>query len=264
MSTAIDLPVPFTYAERLWTGATVGRASGGVLADAQREAAAERVYGAMYTYVAGTIGELVDEAGQAETQRLRIKEIVRAMPWSDVELLAYRALAAGSGQDVVEGFSQCPRCGKQAVTSDVLAELPVLSVDVDDRLTLSLQDPVEIVDVKKAPVIRVDVMTLRRPTIGDCMAANQSYGLADEVRLQYRVYVEAMEQINGEAVDRKTRDTWGMMMMERMSDRDLRTIGEWNMAAGMQTRVTRRCTRCDKTWPTEVSTMGFFASGLAR
>jgi hypothetical protein len=260
------LSVPFEYSGKVWCAAEKGRTNGGVLADAQREASQERVYSAMYTYVAGTLRSLVTEDGTSEEGRNRIREICRQMPWASAEQLALHTLVASGTPDAIDGVYQCPRCGNQVVSevdsADRISALPVLEATAGDVMELALAWPVEVKDSRGDPVVSVSSLRLRRPTLADCMAANVSYGLRDEVRLQYRVSVETIEAVNGEAADKKFRDTWGMYLFDRMDGEDLAAIARWNAAAGVQPMVRKRCTRCGKEWEVPVSTAGFFASGL--
>jgi len=262
------LAVSFSYMGKVWEQFEAGRSTGGVLADAQREAQQERLYGAMYAYVAGTVKALAAADGTVEEGRNRIREVCRQMPWVSAEQVALRTLLASGGHDSVEGIYACPRCGREVVSegeeADRISELTIAEGALDETMPLKLAYPIEVKDNKGETVVSAASITFRRPSLSDCMAANVFFGLNDEVRLAYRINVESIEAVNGAAVDKKFRNTWGMYLFDRMDGDDLQTLAEWQASAGFQTRVMKRCRKCGKTWEVQLSTMGFFASGLTR
>lgn len=261
------LPVPYTFGGHTWSEASVGRITGGAIADAQAAAESEDYFKAILALLSHVVTEMSDGNGGAETDRAQVKNLLREMPTIDAEYLAVQALAiSGDGDnDWIEGVYPCPRCGHQLIiegeVADRVRDLETSYGDADERVQVRLAQPVKIVSQRTGEVIvAVSSVDMRQPTVRDYIRAFSKVGAKDQLRYQYAAYSEALELVNDEKVDERWRATWGPMIFESMDSTDLSAIGMKIREHGLMTRVPRTCPKCGKRWDAEVSTEGFFAS----
>jgi hypothetical protein len=255
----------------VWTEATLGKITGGALADAQAAAEGGDYFKAVLALLAVVVAEVIDEKGVAETDRAQVKTIVREMPSIDAEYLSTEALSLSGGEDYIEGIYRCPRpgCDGEIISegdgADKISDLEtVYAEEPDEPIDMSLASPVRIVNTRTgALLVDVTTLVLRQPVVRDYIRAFSKVGMKDQLRYQYAAYAEAILLVNEEKVDDKWRNTWGSFVFEKMERADLSEVGRRIRSKGLQTRLPKTCPKCGKRWDAEVSTAGFFASKVA-
>ncbi len=265
----MTLPIPFRSAGKVWIEAEVAELTGGCLADARKAADQGDPYGAMLALLVGGVSRIVDDAGAVETDRGRIRAVCREMPWMDGEVLIVHTFLESGGTDEIEGAYSCPRCGRQIVcegeNADHILELPVASAELDSKITHELARPVVVTNLLDgSTMVEVVSVVLRRATMADCIKAFQKVGLSDTARFQFALYGETVQAVGGVDVDAKWRNQWGREVFERMGAGDINALTSEERRVGIQTRVSKICSGCGKTWGVDIQTMSFFASGLRR
>lgn len=265
----MKIPVPFLASgNRLVVTAELDRPKGGVIADAKRVADGGDLYSSILTFLAGTVSQLEGPEGAIEGQA-NIRQALRSIPYQSSDFLALHALALTGVDDKIETYCRCPRCKKQIQDQGVrLQDLEIKFYEPHDgetepRPVVRLQYPVEITNRKTGEILlRVEEVKLRYPCLEDCIVSFRAVGMADQMRLQYRIWLEAIEAVNGEAVDAKWRNEIGVMIFDRMDIVDLKAISASLREYGMAQTVKIRCPSCGKEFEQGVSTADFFAYGL--
>ena len=264
------LPIPFTYAGITYSEASLGKITGGALADAQAAAETGDYFKAILALLAVVVTEIGEEGGAAETDRAQVKNILREMPSIDAEYLSTQALALSGGEDFVEGIYTCPRagCGAEIIAegdnADRISDMETIYGEADEKIEVKLASPVRIVNSRtKEPVVEVRAVSLRQPAVRDYIRAFSRVGMKDQLRYQYAAYAEALELVNDEPIDDRWKGTWGGLVFELMERSDLSEVGRKIRSRGLQTRLQKTCPKCGKRWDAEVSTSGFFASKVS-
>jgi hypothetical protein len=258
----------------------VTRPDGGVIADANKLLSEKKYYDAMKVFVSGCITSLKDEEDNEIEDAKRIKLITGKIPFKVIEDLVIEiAKLMNPDDDGVEGVYKCPmpKCEHKILcqlteeddTRDFLSDIKYtcLDDDSDDRkeMLFTFDPPVEILDVSDNQVAEtVSNITMRHPTVDDCIRASSKEGYIDEARLQYRIFVEAITKVNGEEVQKKWKTRNGMQLflsvknISNISDITTRT----SKSFGYDPRVEKVCPSCGKRFKVEIDTASFFYSAL--
>jgi hypothetical protein len=260
----MQLPIPFDYVGNRVGDFEVSAPRAGVLAETARAAEDGHYYGALFALAAGACKRLGEEEDSAQ-----IKNMLREAPYRDIEWIALSAVVGLSPDDGFEGVYNCPRCGTQHVTAyseeddtrDFISDLEFRVAEEPDQIRVELAEPVEV--RSKGEVIEtVESITIRQPTLRDCMRAESRVGQSDPTRLQLGIYAEALVSVNDNDIDQSYRNRFGSVVMDRLTIRDLRTLEQGTSRWGLQTQIDKRCRKCGKEWKAPVNTMGFFESAL--
>jgi hypothetical protein len=261
---AIRLPIPI-FSEKIFEEVTIRRLVAGVLADTHRIVEKGDIYKAIQTFVAGGIESIGDI-----TDRPSINSLVGKMPFKSAYYLATKIIFLDEKDDGVEGYYPCPRCnepkiceaGEDRDTRDFISDLKINYMEGKDNLfTVELDNPVEIKD-ESGGEEGILKLALHYPTLNDCSAAFNRAGDKDKGRLQFQIYVQALEQVNDNEVDRKYKNSLGMFIFEKMDRKDIRKISDKCEEFGMKTEATKICNKCQKEFVVEINTANFFGSAL--
>lgn len=257
--------IPVHYKGKVYTEGDLIKPRGGVLADAEKSA--NDMIG-IVKLVSGCLSSIVSLDGETISNKNEIENIVRQMPYQTAEYLAMKVFVNRS-DGAVEQIVPCPRCKEEYIyewISDEIDnrirfdEFEVNTYEGDDDIviSISLDDPIEIVNAKTKEVIqRVEDMAFRMPTMNDGISASMKYG-NDPSRRQYQMYVSALTRINGNEIDIAYRNTWGMWLFDRMNWDDIKKISDQVKKYGIVKTKNRTCDHCGKVFDFIVDTSNFF------
>jgi hypothetical protein len=254
------LPVPFEWGGEVYAEAEVKAATAGVIADTSKALKDGNWYAGMQVFVAGCLESL-----GSQRDLTGIRQAVREMPYQDAEFIAIQVFIAMGVSDDVSALYTCPRagCGKTITgESEKVGDLQVVESEDPVVVRRELKTPVEVKSLKGEPQCDVLELAIRAPSLGELSKAFAKFGESDLVRVEFAAYVASTELLNGRPPERQWFTTWGMMAFNRMSAEDANAITEEFRRYGVQNRVTKTCPKCGFEWEAEVSTAGFFVSGL--
>jgi len=274
------LPIPIFTENKVYTGVEITRPRASVIADTKTAVDDGQIFGAIKRFLSGCIKSLLTEDEEEIDDKAEIKRALSLMPFRSAEHLVLQVmLLVDPDNDGVEGIYECPRCGKKIVaelikddtidldTRDFISMLPVNYMDEDEpTITISLQDPVNLINKNTKEVLdSVESFTLRHPNLNDCMVAERIHGTRDAVRMQFAMYIEAITEINGNPVDKKYKNTFGMLIFENIKNvrEDLGSLNQSVAKYGVNPDVDKNCNGCGKVFSVPISTSSFFVSGLA-
>lgn len=276
-------PVPLKIDNTVYHSCDVEAPTAGVLADTRKAADTGDRFNATLIFLTGCIKSIIAD-GNEITDRLAIKSALRRLPYRSAEVIALKAILQVHDNDGIEGIYPCPRCHYQVISQIVEENGEVISDTRDfisninieymqeygEGFTINLSDTVYIqnmkteepfIDPKTQQAVSMSSITMRHPTLGDCIEAYLKQGGTDEMRLQYRIYVEAITEIDGMPVDRSWKEKYGMMLFEKIkSIKDIGIIAQKANEYGIARKVKKNCPKCGKEWQAEVNTSNFFES----
>jgi len=272
------LPIPVFSKDGIYTDVEIEKPRGAVIADAKKAADSSDVYSALKIFVAGCVTSLLKD-DEIISDKAAINNKVAIMPYKTAEYLATRImLLYDPDMDAVEGFYPCPRCGNKIKaeyikdgeveidTRDYISNLPTLVMEnPTEFITIQLTDPVIIKNKQTGEIKeKIESITMRWPTLTDCIVAGRKVNRQDIVRMQFAIYVEAMTAVNDIPVDNKWKSVVGMMIFENIKNvkEDLGKLNQIVNQYGLQQKIKKICNSCGKEWETDINTAGFFVSAL--
>lgn len=252
----------------------IKKPSGAVIADTQKIVKTGDLFSAIKTFISGCVVGIGDISDKQQ-----IKNLVGQMPYRSAETVALKIMAEYyPDDDGIEGVYRCPRCGDKIIaelkeqdgmkidTRDFISMLPIGYMETPEyTIDIELSEPVILRNTLNGEIIlTVNSFAMQYPTIENCINAYNKQGLDDDVRLQYVMYAEAIKSINGQPVDQRWINSYGLPLFEGMKDvrSDIGTITEKIRQYGIQTTVPKKCRSCGKEWRASVNTANFFASAL--
>jgi hypothetical protein len=276
-------PIPFKIDDTLYHSCDVDAPNAGVLADTRKAADVGDRFNSTLVFLTGCVKSIISD-DTVITDRQAIKSALRRVSYRSAEVIALKAILQVHDDDGIEGVYPCPRCGYHVIsqiveengevisdTRDFIGNLDIeYMTDYVDGFGIVLSEPVYLInmktnepmlDLKTQQQVSMSSMKLRHPTLGDCIEAQAKQGTSDEMRLQFRIYVEAMIEIDGQPADKQFKEKYGMMLFERIKDvNDLGKISKEVHKYGIARRVDKHCPQCGKDWKAGVNTSNFFES----
>ena len=269
------LPVLYQTKENLYTEVEVKKPSGKVISDTN-EAKIKNPYTAMRAFVSGCIVRIISEDKEI-TEEVSIKRACDLMSTKNLEYLSQELMVLYyNGEDFIEGVYECPRChetviaqkeiddGMEIDTRDRISDLKVVFMEDPSLLTLeiALTTPVSI--KTETFVEEINSLTIGFPTTEDTIKAYASVGDKNEVRLQYAIYANALQKINGEEVDTSWKRNFGLKLFNGIEEvkEDIGKISDHINSFGVDPRLEKTCKECGKVWHPLINTPNFFDSAL--
>lgn len=268
----MQLYTPIFFGGKVYVEAEIKKPTPGVLADAHRLMGENKLGSALLAFVSGSIESLTDKEGKIEIKKDQIKIICRDMKQRCIEDIAIDIMLSLDSEDAIEGVYNCPRCHKQKVcesrdgidTRDYISELEITYFDKEeDYCEIELTEPYE--RKEKDEVVEViTTLGFKYPTITDYIQCSARYGTKDEIRVQYALYVECLQNVNGVEIDKQWKNRHGMYMIENLKNVkiDLSKISTEINKYGRNNKVKKTCEFCGKEWMAFLNTANFFVSGL--
>ena len=265
---SIRLPIPITFDGKTYREASLKSIKASVIADANKVVQRGDTYKAIQIFLTGCLESIEDV-----TDRHTISGLVGNMPYKTAWYLAIKAIMADEKDDGVEGMYPCPRCGEKKVceydkdedldTRDYLSQLGVHYKEDEDKdgLEFDLEKPVQILDVDKN-VRTIEKLEMAFPTLNHCSRAFGKVGDKDTIRMQFAVYTQALKKVDGEEVDNRFRNSFGIHIFGEMERRDIMKIGDEVDKYGLETEIEKICNKCGKEFKANINTSNFFVSAL--
>ena len=274
----VRLAVPVFYKDTKYEKAEIVKPSGAVLADTKKSADTGDIFSALRVFLIGCVVSITTESGDEIDDKVSIKTLIGKMPYKTAEQLSFEIVKMYNGDDDgIEAVYYCPRCGSQTIaelvnnddleidTRDHLSDLQIGYYDGDGFLSCCLNEPVQIKNAANNTVIEeIREFKMRFPTLEDGISAYQKYGMKDEVRLQFAMFVNALTEINGTPADNKWKNAVGMVFFEGIKDvrHDIGNITKEINSYGVIPEIDKICKQCGKHWKAVVNTSNFFGSAL--
>jgi hypothetical protein len=267
----IKLPIPVLDSNSKIISAEIKKPRGGVLADTSLAMESGNVYKAMQVLLQGCISKLEWEDGNIVEDSFRIKQIVGNIPYKTAEFLCIQIFLLRVDDDGVDAIYECPRCGHRVITEkindfdtrDHISDLEIQFCN-NDFFTIKIDPAVEIVNkANNEPVEIIDSITMRHPTLNDCIKALGRCNPNDKIRLQYNIWAEALTKVNGNDIDNKYRNRWGTLIFEYMEDEKAQNeIAENTTMYGFNPELDKICSNCGKQYKAVLPTASFFSTAL--
>ncbi len=248
----VKLPVPIPECDTV----NVGELKGGVIADAKKILVNEgNPYKAMRTFVTGSI--VIDGVSNNI-------DIVNKMPYKTMETVLIKILTQNK-HDTIEGVYPCPMCGmkkyRTGENSDHISDLETVYSE-NKPIDFELSNPVLINAMEDYNIDKVSTLTLNYPTTLNVIVAYENQGKKDSLRLQYRIWIEALIKVNGIEVESKFKNRYGMQIFENMIKDDLQAVQKKIDYIGLITTKKFTCNDCGQEWEETLNTSNFFDSIL--
>jgi hypothetical protein len=274
-------PIPLKINDVLYHSCDIDAPTPGVLADTKKVADTGDRFNSTLVFLAGCIKSIVSETAEI-SERIQLKSALRKLPFRSGEVIALKSILQVHDDDGIEGIYPCPRCNHRVVsqivsengetisdTRDFIRNLDIEYMqDYEETFDIQLTKPTYIingktgepmVDMKTNLQIGMSALKMKHPTLGHCIEAQAKQGSSDDMRLQYRIYVEAITEIDGMEIDRPYRDKYGMMLFEKIPDiKDIGEISKRVHTYGIASKVKKICPSCGKEWMARVNTSNFF------
>jgi len=217
------LPIPIFDKEDYFDEIELVRPKPFVIADTHK-LTKTNFYQAIKYFVSGCC---VGLAGSRETEdKAEIRRIIKYMPFRSIEMAAIEIVLLLDEDDGVEGIYPCPLCKKKIIsryiagedpddpemdTRDFIRDLHISYMeDRSKDFEISLNEPLVIKNASTGEELqRVDKIKMEYATIQHCINAYGKVGMSDEMRLQFAIYAESLQEINDKPVDDKwKRKNW--------------------------------------------------------
>lgn len=277
------LPVSINYKDITYLEVEVEAPSAGLIANTINTIdRSGDSYSGLHTWITGCIKSIKSDEKEI-TDKSQIRVMVRHMPYKSAEFVALQTILMVNEDDEIEGVYQCPRCNNQIIAertmqdgeeiSNTLDYVEDLDVNFTENGTISFShDFHDTIKIKsgqpgkegKAILEEIQSMEFHYPTLGDCISAYSKCGSNDKARLQFMIYVESIEKVNGQPVDKKWKTRYGIKAFNSIKNlkKDLLEIFRKGNEYGLDPNVKKNCNKCSKKWEEPVNSMNFFGSAL--
>jgi len=270
------LPIPIFKDDSTYKEIEFKKPTPGVLADTQKVAQSGDSFSAIIKFLQGCIVRIDDIS-----DRVSISSLVRNIPYKTSEYCNIKIMTSLDEDDGIEGIYGCPRCKHSTIAEkksdiqtgelifdnrDHISDLVVTYYEGDEnKIYHEFKEPFEIKNASNGEVIQeIYNISMRFPTMDDCIKASQKQGKNDDMRFQFAVYLEALTHVNEQSVDSRFKNMFGMKLFEIIPDvkNDLWGIKEKVDKYGISRRIKKVCPSCGKEWMALVNTSGFFEYDL--
>lgn len=258
--------VPVYHGGKIYTHGELIKPKGGILADAEK---APNEMTGIVRLVSGCLKSVTSSDGEVTADKNQIEGIVRHMPFQSAEYLAKLVFVRRS-DGAIEQIVYCPRCRDKYIYEFISDEegmdnrihfddLEAVEYEKEEKpsVTIELDSAIEIKTKKGEILFNIENLTFDFPNMNNGISGSMKYP-NDKVRAQYMMYVSALTHANLEEIDHKFRSTWGMYLFDRLELDDIEKIADELKIYGLQKKMERTCSKCDKTFKFIVETSRFF------
>lgn len=264
----LKLPISIKYNNEILDTCSIKGFTAGLLADTKKSLENENPYKAYMVFLAGCIEEIGNF-----NEKNDIRNILKTMSYKTAEYLTVKILALDEDDDGIEGIYNCPRCNSKIIaekindedTRDFIKDLKINILKEEENFEIKLKNPIEIKYLQEDDLIQiVESLAFRYPTLTDCINAFNKYGKKNPSRLQFAIYLEALEKVNGQIPFgfEKFKSRFGLQILEDFTKKDLILLGEKVNEYGLNNKVFKICKDCGKEFEVYVNTSNFFVSAL--
>lgn len=263
------LPIPAISGSKIYTACELRKPTGGTLADTKKAQNSRGVIYAMLEFMKGVIIHFEDGTGEIVKDKSKFEIICRHMPYKSAMALVIKAMAEINSTDYVRGVYTCIECQTDITVSkrngNSIRYLD-LEIEYTDNKPLQkfLQAPIQITGESGDIKAEMSSVVIGIPTINNYISGISRFNNDDNVRQEYAMMVDAIQEVDGTKPDIKWLRTWGMKIFERMDYDDLQSIYEELSRGGIQKTIKVQCPKCGELFYGDIDTSNFFASGLRR
>ena len=272
----MELAVPIFCEDKVYDVIEIKKPKTGVITATYEAMQKGNIFRAMLEFVSGSVLSLISIEGDVVDEFAKIKKLCGAMPYITAEAVALKIMCEVNEEDSVEGMYNCPRCNTKILieldketgidSRDKISELEVKIMEPSmyvNSIPVLLSEAVVLKNTKTGEVLEtIEEFAIRYPTLNDCILAGQNMMEGQEVRVQMKLYSNALISRNGIDIDRKWASTWGDILIKNTGVKDLTQIGKALQEYGLKKTVERSCFNCGKVWEAAINTSNFFVSGL--
>lgn len=273
----MQLPIPIFYKDKIYDECEIDQPeSGDIVSTVNAIDKNGDTYTSLIIWLASAITALISDGERIE-DKVRIKSLLKWMHYKTAEYITIQSLLLIHDDDEIEGIYSCPRCDNQIIAEKVVEDGLTISDTVDYVSQLkvdymedyeqtffhNMEKPVDIMN-NNQPIETIENVDFYYPTMNHCINAFARTGARDKARVQLRIYAEAIQKINGNEVDNKWRNNFGIYFMNKIRNMkgDLMEIFKKGREYGLDPTVKKECNDCGKEWKEQVNPMNFFASAL--
>jgi hypothetical protein len=270
----IKLPIPIYHNNEVFCDEIeIKKPNAGCIADTKKMSDSGDMYGAIAFFISSCTEAMTTKNGTL-VDRMIIKTTTRNMPYRSAEYVFTQIMLLRHPDDGIEGVYSCPRCGERLVceakkdpvsgelitdTRDFVHELDVTFAEGLVNIEYALEEPVVIKTTDGRTLESIESFVMRHPTLADAIAGSRRTDKSDDLRSQFGIYIECLVEVNGQVVDNKWKNSYGMLLFERADlDKDIVAISKLVNQYGMEKRKSRKCPACGKEWRSIVNTSNFF------
>lgn len=272
----MKLAIPIFKDDKVFPDVDCMKPRTGVITTAYESAQNSNVFKAMLDLISGSISAVYPVEGDPVDSPYDIKILCGNMPYPSAEAVSMKIMGMINKDDHVEGVYPCPRCGKKFIAEydvtnevdlrDRVSDLPVKCMEeteYNNEIPVEMDDPVKIKNARTGETIEeINCFSLRFPTLNDCISAGKGMMDGNEIRVQLKIYVNALLSVNGKKIDNAWKANYGNILFSNIYPGDLQKVGSVMSKYGIKKTVRRECNYCGRVWDSPINTANFFASGL--
>jgi hypothetical protein len=274
----MELAVPIFKDGKIYNEVEIKKPRNSVISKAHECISKNKIFTAMVEFIAGSIESISSIEGDNIDSFSEIRKLCLKMPYLSADNVAIEIMLLIEDDDAIEGVYECPRCHHKVVTEfdattdedtrDHISDLKVFFMkdileDYKNQIDIELENPISIKNARTNEILdSVESLTLRYPTLEDCILAQRTIKGDNDVTLQLAIYLKALVAVNGEPVNQKWLSVYGDLVFGKMLPTDTKKIGNEIKKYGMEKTSEKFCPKCNKVWRAVLNTSNFFVSGL--
>lgn len=267
----MDLPIPVFRNDKIYIAVDYKKPNSNGFIKTRKMVVEGLYYKAIYEFVYNSIEAIHEQSGETITDKGKIKQICRMVPYVSADTIAMKILCLlKKDDDYIEGLYTCPRCRTEIITGndgeidnrDRISEIPInYMTEYNNSIYIELEESVKVKNQKTNEILtEMNSFELRYPTLNDFMKAES--GQSDDIEIQYRAYLYALQKVNHKEIEGNWKNIYGLMLLKQAEITKMFEIREEMEKYGMQNYKERQCRRCNKVWNAPLNTANFFVSGL--
>lgn len=269
----MKLPIPIFHNGNVYTDVELEKPTTGTIADVQKIAEQGNTFQATLKFLTGCISMI---SGNVEiTDKISLSSLIRYMPFKSAELCLIKSMLQLKEDDGIEGVYNCPRCTAQQISEKKIDEEENIIYDTRDFINQlqinyyeklentiyhEFEENIKIINLDNNEIIE-DIFSIKLefPTLFHCIAAQAKYERYDDLRFQFGIYIECLEEVNGQKIDNTWKNRYALRMFEKIpGTKDLTEIHNKLNGYGINRRVKKICKNCGKEWWALLNTSNFF------
>lgn len=272
----MDLPIPVWNKDKIYTAVDIMEPDTNTLTRAYETMKSGNIFKSFLEILSGSIETFYTQDGDQVEDRAEIKKICADMPYISADTVCLKVLVDMNEEDVIDGLYPCPVCHRNNQPEydpeygidarDKVSDLEIINQETpNNEIFVQLKKTINLINAKTGEIIHaVDNITIRYPTLRDCIFAGQNMREGQETAVQIKIYTNALVKVNGQDLDKKFVSVWGQALFGKIKAGDLKQIGNAMQKYGIEKKIKKQCQHCGKEWFAVVDTSSFFVEGLAQ
>lgn len=271
----MKLPVPIFCDDKIYNMVEIKRPRTHVITKAYEAIQKGNLFRATLEFISGCI-ETISDGEEIIDTPAKIRQLCFSMPYMSAEMIAIKSMSMINKDDVVEGVYSCPRCQTKYITEydsildidnrDKISELEIINMpqeNYNNKIEINLDEPIKLINKQTKEILQeINSFSIKYPTLKECINAGQNMQSGQEAKVQIKLYIDSLIEINKTIITKQWTATWGKIFFDNLYPEDLGKIGETMQKYGLKRTVKRECNNCGKVWEANINTSNFFVSGL--